>query len=94
MVHGLTRVSFVGLEEEPERFVAEYDWHVLELNGVRNLRVKWEPSPNTVRLREIVIAGSTRNPWVPDQVRDGKSGAMPYANSVDPSPHRTCISSY
>ena len=35
-VHGLSRIAFVGVEEEPERLVAEYDWHVLQFNGVQN----------------------------------------------------------
>jgi hypothetical protein len=26
-VHRFTGISFVGIEEKPERFVAEDDWH-------------------------------------------------------------------
>ena len=36
----LTRITFVGTEEKPEPLVAEYHWHVLEINGAWSLRVK------------------------------------------------------
>jgi hypothetical protein len=38
-MHGFTRIAFVGIEEKPERLVAQYDWHMLKFNGVQNLRV-------------------------------------------------------
>jgi hypothetical protein len=39
-VHGLARITLVGVEEEPERFVAENNWHGTQFTRQRAFGVK------------------------------------------------------